>query len=116
LTPNAVVDTDTSAPINLEFGNFIFAYTAISAYAYRRPSPWLIHLPAIDGPSVHTFRCQMCMGLKPENIDLNPGGYAASRNTVDVANMPSPAAPALFLNQVLSGGQRLGAASFSGAR
>jgi hypothetical protein len=107
LTPNALIDTDTSAPIDLELGAFGFYYTARSSYAYTRPSPWLIHLPAVDGPSVHRFRCQSCLGLSARNIDLSPGGYMGSRNTVDVVNMPGFGATALFVNQVLSGNQNL---------
>jgi len=106
LTPNALVDTDTSAPVNLELGAFGFYFTAQAKYAYRRPSPWLVHLPSVGGPSVHTFRCQLCLGLGPSNIDLYPGGYMQSRNTIEIINMPGFGAPSLFVRQVLSGNQR----------
>jgi hypothetical protein len=102
LTPNALIDTDTSAPINVTLGFFGFYYSANRTYSYSRPSPWLIHLPAVDGPSVHVLRCQLCLGLRAGNIDLSPGGYSGSRNTVDVVNMPGWGVPFMLIEQVMS--------------
>jgi hypothetical protein len=109
LTPNALVDTDTSDPITLDIRDFSFAFTSTRAYAYSRSSPWLIHLPAAGSPSRHYFSCQYCYGLGAATIDLNPGGYAASANTVSVEGLASfyYSPQSIFLRQTLSGGQRL---------
>lgn len=109
LTPNALVDTDTSAPVILDIRNFSFAFSAIRTYAYTRSSPWLINLPAAGAPSRHYFSCQYCYGLTGANINLDPGGYAASANTVYVEGLAlyyySP--QSIFVRQTLSDSQRL---------